>query len=96
VAGFRLSGDAYQDIKEIYRFSLESFGQARADRYVAGLEDCLTLLASNPLMGRDFGQIRTGLRRHEHQGHVVYYREDGSDILILRILGTAQDPGRHL
>lgn len=80
----------------IYRFSLDSFGQTRADRYVADLEAYLTLLANSPLIGREFGQIRANLHRHEHQSHVIYYREYGNDILIIRKLGSAQDPGRHL
>ena len=96
MTGFTLSQDAFQDIKAIYRYSLENFGQARADQYAADMEACLSLLADNPQMGRDFGQVRANLRRHEHQSHVIYYREDGDDILILRILGIAQDPARHL
>jgi toxin ParE1/3/4 len=96
MAAFRLSGDAFQDIKAIHRYSLRNFGQDRADRYAIDLEACLALLANHPFMGRDFGKVRDGLRRHEHQSHVVYYRQDGDDILILRILGAEQDPGRYL
>lgn len=96
MSGFRLSRDAFQDVKAIYLYSVRNFGQERADQYAAELENCLSLLASNPHMGRDFGQVRAKLRRHEHQSHVIYYRQGGDGILVLRILGSAQDPARHI
>jgi len=96
MACYRLSKNAVQDVKSIYRYSLENFGGHRANEYAADMEACLSLLTDNPEMGRDFAEIREGLRRHEHQSHVIYYRKDKNDILILRILGAAQDPARHL
>lgn len=95
-AGYRLSRDAFIDVKAIARYSIANFGPDRADRYMTDLEHCLTTLAENPKLGRDFSHARPGLRRREHQSHVIYYRADGNRILVLRILGATQDPARHL
>ncbi len=73
------------------------FGLAQADAYVAGLERAFALLADYPRLGRDFGFVKPGVRRHESQSHSIYYRiDDNGDVFVLRVLGGAQDPGRHL
>lgn len=94
---FRLSEDAARDYREIYRYSVEMFGLARADEYLDALEGALDLLTNYPRLGRDFSHVKLGTRRHEFQSHSIYYSAGAQgDILIMRILGSAQDPGRHL
>jgi toxin ParE1/3/4 len=93
---YTLSRDAFLDVKAITRYSIVHFGPDRTDRYMAEMERCLATLAENPKLGRDFSQVVPNLRRHEHQSHVVYYRENTDGIFVLRILGAAQDPARHL
>jgi plasmid stabilization system protein ParE len=41
-------------------------------------------------------QVRPGLRRREQGKHVVFYRRDGGDILILRILHERMLPELHI
>ena len=93
---YRLTPNAQADIEGIYRYSYENFGERQADIYYQGLEECFELLSENPRMGREFNEIVQGLRRHEHERHVVYYEIEDMDVLILRILGANQDPARHL
>ena len=92
---FRLTREAEADIVDIYRYSVENFGEAQADAYHDRLSDCFGLLADTPLIGRDYGFPRTGLRRYEHASHSVYYRLTDSGILILRVLHRRMDPARH-
>jgi len=93
---FRLTREAEADIVDIYRYSVENFGQAQADAYHDGLEDGFRLLADSPLLGRDYAFLRPGLRRYEHESHSVYYRVEDAGILILRVLHRRMDPARHL
>jgi len=44
------------------------------------------MLADNPALGRSCDYIRPGLRRLEHDSHVVFYRQQLDGILISRIL----------
>ena len=71
---FCLTREAEADIVDIYRYSVENFGEVQADTYHDGLSDCFRLLADTPLIGRDYGFLRPGLRRYEHASHSVYYR----------------------
>ena len=93
---YRLTPDAQADVGAIYRYSYENFGERQAEIYYQGLEECFELLGNNPRLGREFNEVVQGLRRHEHERHVVYYEIDDIGVLILRILGADQDPARHL
>jgi toxin ParE1/3/4 len=46
-------------------------------------------------IGRIADEVRRGLRRHEHQKHVIFYREDRKGIVIVRILHQRMLPERH-
>ncbi len=94
---YRLSNEARNDLREIYTYSYDNFGVHQADNYYDGLLSCFELLSDNPHMGRAFNEVIQGLRRHEHESHVIYYEiEEDMNVLILRILGANQDPARHL
>lgn len=93
---YRLSPRAGRDIDRIYEYSITQFGFAIAFDYLTRLYQALELLAIHPEMGRDYGHLRRGMRRFEHESHSIFYRKSGDDILILRVLGQAQLASRHL
>lgn len=90
----RLRQEALDDLDGIATYTLESFGAAQAARYKENFLKALDLLAVFPLLGPETG-IRPGLRRHVHASHAIYYRVDGEDIVIIRILGPGMDPTRE-
>ncbi len=92
----RFSEEAENDLKEIYRYSYRRFGEAQADRYFTALHECVALICQHPRLGRDYGRVKSGVRRHEHQSHSIYYRATEDHVLIRRGLGSEQDPARHL
>jgi toxin ParE1/3/4 len=50
----------------------------------------------NPALGRRCDEIRGGLRRLEHGKHVIFYRQQDNDgILVSRILHQRMLPERH-
>jgi len=53
-------------------------------------------LESNPDPGLDVGALKTGYRRIRAERHVVYYRREGDDVVIIRILHERMDAARHL
>lgn len=77
-------------------YTLRTWGEAQADRYIGELESCCQMLGGNPALGRPCDDIRPGLRRMEHGKHVVFYRPQKSgDILVVRILHQRMLPERH-
>ncbi len=97
MAAYKLTFDADEDLANIFRYSILTFGAAQADRYVARLIEGFELLADNPFAGADYAHIRPDSRRLIQEKHVIYYllEADGS-VTIFRILAQHQDPLRHL
>lgn len=74
------------DVENILERSLMDFGLTLTKQYYSSLENCLNLLASNPLMGNSADDIRPGYRRFPHRSHIIFYTIPDPHILIVRIL----------
>ncbi len=68
-----------QDIKRLTKRSIADFEEQQTDKYLAGLEKCLQLLADSPDMGRACDELREGYQRHEYESHIVFYRKRKND-----------------
>ena len=86
MARVRFSGHAEADLYEVGLYTLRTWGEAQAERYVSQLERSCQLLAGNRALGRACDEIRPGLRRMEQGKHVLFYREEAGGIRIIRIL----------
>ena len=92
---YRLSRLAANDLEEIAEYTIERFGIEQARRYRDGLKTCFIQLANNPAIGRKAEQLIRGLRRFEHQSHVVFYIGESESLLIVRVLHSSMDVPRH-
>jgi toxin ParE1/3/4 len=89
------SGKAKADLLNIGSYTLKTWGEEQALRYLNNLENCAKTIAANPSVGRECDWIRPGLRRFETGRHVIFYRQEKSSILIIRILHQSMLPERH-
>jgi toxin ParE1/3/4 len=60
---YRLSDSAREDLENIYRYGLQTFGEQQADRYYFGLATCLERIAENPLLYPAVDYIKPGYCR---------------------------------
>ncbi len=90
----KLSERAALDIEEILDFSLTRFGVDVAARYRQSLNNCFSHLDENPHMGREADDLHAGLRRFEHESHIVFYTVIQAGILIVRVLHKSRDVPR--
>lgn len=96
MADFRLSKHAEKDLSAIAAYTLQNFGLRQARRYRDGLFKTFEMITDFPLIGSDQSRIKKNVRRHVYESHAIYYRIDGTEIIILRILGPGEDPMQHL
>jgi toxin ParE1/3/4 len=96
VALCRFSRRGEADLLSIGAYTLRTWGENQALRYIGDLEACCQMLAGNPALGRTCDDVRPGLRRMESGRHVVFYREDTGGILVSRILHQRMLPERHV
>ena len=90
-----ISEDAKTDIKGIYIYSYQNYGERKADEYVDELNTMLNELP-NSFSTSNYGFVRAGLKRSNYKSHAVYHRAEGSDIVVLRVLHQRMDPARHI
>ena len=94
--GYRLSREAESDIGDIARYTIERFGIEQARTYRDSMISCFQSLAENPGSGIKADYIREGYRRFDHRSHVIFYKSEGPDILIFRVLHKRMNAPRHL
>ena len=80
---------------KISSYTLRTWGEDQALHYLDDLEACCQLLADNPDLGRAADSVRPGMRRMEHDRHVVFYRRERRGILVSRILHQRMLPERR-
>lgn len=96
MAALRFSRRAEADLLGIGRYTVSTWGDAQAARYLGELEAFCRMLANNSTLGRSCDEVRPGLRRMEHGKHVLFYRlHKPSGILVVRILHQRMLPERH-
>lgn len=90
---FSLAAEA--DMDTIWDYSAEHWGPDQADRYIDEIRDACLALADERLQGRPV-EVRDGYLRRSTGSHVIYYRDHGDRLDIIRILHNRMDVGRHL
>ena len=96
MAALRFSRRAEADLLHIGAYTLGTWGEGQASRYLDDLEAGCRMLAGNPELGRPCDSIRPGLRRMERGRHVIFFRQKAGGIFISRILHQRMLPERRL
>jgi toxin ParE1/3/4 len=86
------SKKARSDLKGIWTYSFEQWGEDQADRYYDQLEEAMHQIARTPKVGKPKEAIRLGLRWYHAGRHVIYYTIHTTHILVLRVRHDRSDP----
>ncbi len=87
---------ARNDIKKIWRYTYDNWGDKQADLYTNALGQVIEEIPGNPEIGNSIGYIRDGYRLYHFKHHLVIYRLTLTEIDIVRVLGESMDVQRHL
>ena len=92
MSGFSLGPQAKEKLTEIYRYTLDRYGEDQADSYVGGMfalfEDVASGTPRARLIPPEFGVMGYFVR---YERHFVYWRKRASGgVSILAILHTSQ------
>lgn len=90
------AAEADDDVAAIAEFTVETWGQRQADRYLDMLEARLALVADQPRLGPGRPDLGDDIRAFPAQSHVIYYRPTENGIYVLRVLHYAMDPARQV
>jgi toxin ParE1/3/4 len=92
----RIRPRAQQDLKAIWRYTFQRWGEARADLYLQQLDAGIRSLLDFPEIGEACDHIRAGYRKLQVNRHLVFYLHSTARIQIVRVLHQSMDVGRHL
>lgn len=93
---YRLSPKARDDMESVWLYTLSQWGHEQTEKYIDDLAAAFDLLTDNPRLGKSCENIRPGYRKHPVLRHIIYYREVGYGIEIIRVLHDHQLAARHL
>lgn len=91
LSAYRLTPAAQADLEDIWLYSSQQWSVTQADRYVDILEDIFERLLFMPEMARERPEFDPPIRIHPSSEHLVIYRIEQDLLVILRVLGAAQD-----
>jgi toxin ParE1/3/4 len=82
-ATYQLTPRAQEDLRNIGRYTLKTWGRKQRDSYLHAMERRFECLAENPQLGRHRPDVREGYYSYSQSAHVVFYliREGGIDII---------------
>lgn len=86
---------AETDIEKIWDYSAENWGPDQADHYTDEIRDACYALAVDRKRGRPV-DVRSGYLKLSVGSHMIYFRDDGDRLKIMRVLHNKQDVERHL
>jgi len=87
---------ARQDIKSIWLYTYEQWGEMQADRYTRDMGVAIEGLLEHPKQGNPIDHIRKGYRLLHFKHHLIIYYLSSTSIDVARILGENMDAQRHL
>ena len=78
-----LSPAVRTDLEQIWDYSSERWDDDQAEEYLREVQRAVERIVSNPTIGRDCNDVRSGYRKHKHAvgSHTLYYRIGGDDVI---------------
>jgi len=95
---YRISGEASQDIENIWLYTFENWSIDQADRYFNLIMNEIEYIAKNPKSGKDYSKVRAGYFRSRIKSHSIFYKinRKNEEIEIIRILHQQMDVDSRL
>lgn len=89
------SNFAKQELREIYRFSVERWDEPTSSRYIEDIRDAANRVAAQPALARP---LKGSFRIHRVRSHYLIVEIDAASdrLTVARILHVAMDLSRHL
>ena len=88
---YRLRPRAIADLEEIWDYTVGTWNEVQAERYVLSLRDDLEMLAEQPGLGRARDDLHPGLRASISSRHIIFYQRADWGVDVVRILHVSRD-----
>ncbi|NLQ17944.1 type II toxin-antitoxin system RelE/ParE family toxin [Marinomonas sp. M1K-6] len=93
---FLISRAARGDLKNIAAYTQKTWGTEQRRSYIKELDRTFLFLAENPMSGTPCDYIISGLKKHRHESHTIFYENKDNSIFIVRVLHKSMDTESQL
>lgn len=93
---YRLSRSAANDLLDIWYYTVRTWGEAQAEKYLKSLEARFFDLAAEPQKGRTRKELAADYYSYQEARHLIFYRPHDEGIAIARILHEQMDLAERL
>ncbi|MCI0438507.1 MAG: type II toxin-antitoxin system RelE/ParE family toxin [Chloroflexi bacterium] len=91
MASYRASGEADEDLFDIWRYIAVRSSADRADRQGVRFHERFQFLAENPFIGRARPELAPGLRSFPVGSYLILYRPTDYGIEVVRVVHGSRD-----
>jgi len=88
--------EAKEDIKNIWHYTFETWGEKQADIYTIELGTAINSLADNPKIGFIIDHVKDGYRLYRFRHHFIIYTLSPIEIDVTRVLGENMYIENHI
>lgn len=92
----KLTPKAINDIEGIYEYTFANWGTRQAEKYQDELFEWMSRIIDNPKIGSIYYFSKGNYRKTQINKHLIFYRIEDNELLIVRILHERMDFESHL
>ena len=90
-----LADTAFEDLRDIWRYSYQEWGEAQADYYLDLLCATFDWLMVNPGLWRKRGNLGNGILSISAEQHEIFFTASNETLSVLRVLHKSRDFPQH-
>ncbi|MEY4588769.1 MAG: hypothetical protein RL497_845 [Pseudomonadota bacterium] len=92
MTSYHLTCDAENDLREVARYTLDTWGTDIFDQYRAGLSNTFAAIGNGTLISRQFSVRYAQLRVTKYRYHYVFFvKEDAAKAIIIGVIHEKRD-----
>ncbi|MBC8121045.1 MAG: type II toxin-antitoxin system RelE/ParE family toxin [Gemmatimonadaceae bacterium] len=91
MTGYRITRQAADDLKDIWRYTVNNHGESQAERYVNTLKTGCERIADNPTMRQVLRLAGNDVRMYHCEHHYIVYLVTDAEAIIIAFLHERTD-----
>lgn len=84
---------AHRDLLDIWQYTRRTWNEDQADSYLTEIDHVIREIAAGKLIGTPH-EYR--YRKRRVKAHVIFYRENDREVVVIRVLHVRMNVARHL
>lgn len=96
MADYRLTPAAKSDLIDIWNYTVNTWGEVQAEKYLLEIQTALEHLAANPEIGKQRPEIAIGYYSFPVEKHMIFYLCSNGFIDIIAVLHGRMDINKNL